>query len=69
MYIPELLHPLSPREHVEVIVACLPERPFLSSLRHRNLQCLQAHGEQFSARFAQQQMHMFRHHHIAKDSK
>ncbi len=67
VYILEFLHPLSPGVHVEIIVACLPERPLFGSLPHRNLQRLQAHGKQFSGRLPQQQMHMFRHHHVAKD--
>jgi hypothetical protein len=67
MNIAEFLRPLVFRKHIKVVVAWLPERALPALPHDRQLQGLQGRGEQLSARFAQQQMDMFRHHHIAKD--
>jgi predicted metallo-beta-lactamase superfamily hydrolase len=67
MNIAEFLPPLVFCKNIKVVVALLPERALLASPHDRQLQRLQRRGEQLSARFGQQQMHVFRHHHVAND--
>jgi hypothetical protein len=67
MNIAEFLRPLVFRKHIKVVVAWLPEWALPAPSHDRQLQGLQGRGQQLSARFGQQQMHMFRHHHVAND--
>jgi hypothetical protein len=67
MNIAELLDPPVFRKNVKVVVARLPEGALFGPPHDRQLESLQAHSKQFSVRFTQQQMDMFRHHHVAND--
>jgi hypothetical protein len=65
----QLLHMLALCEDVEVIIARLPEGPFAAMNRNRKLQRLDCLGQDSPLRFTDQQMHMFRHHDIAENTK
>jgi hypothetical protein len=67
MNIAELLRPLVFCKNVKVVVAWLPEGALFAPPHDRQLESLQRRSEQFPAGFAQQQMDMFRHHHVAND--
>lgn len=63
---------LSYRPEIEVIVAALPELRIAGDLqlaRSLLLERLNRNGQRGGARLAQEQMHVFRHEHIASDHK
>ncbi len=68
MDIPQLLLPLRLRDHVEVVIARLPERTPRAapsqSPRHQLLQHLNRGAEFVLAWFAYQEVNMFRHDHV-----
>ena len=67
--ISELLNPLLIAEHIEVVIPVLPKGPRQALYRHRKLEGLYCLRQRHSPWLANQQMNMFRHHHISSDKK
>ncbi len=65
VHIPQLLHSLLFRPHVEIIVSRLPEGAFPVPQRNRELDCLDHLVKARPRRFIHEQVNMFRHHYVS----
>jgi hypothetical protein len=65
VHVSQFLYTLVFVVEVEIVVACLPERPFPALHRDGQLECLDRLGEQRFLRLVNQHVNMFRHQDIA----